>query len=55
MQIGTKVRYRDSNLWSYVGVITALGRGKYGGDCVVRWQLSGIASEECLCNLQPAP
>jgi hypothetical protein len=51
LAIGDRVTYRDINLWQQSGTLISLGKGKHGGDCVVKWDSTGNASEECTFNL----
>ena len=51
LAIGVQVTYQDINLRYYVGDVTAIGRTKNGGDCLVQWHKYPFASEECASNL----
>ena len=54
MNPSDRVTHRDVNLSSELGTIVRVGRTARGGDCVARWDYSGIESEEVQGNLRPA-
>jgi hypothetical protein len=49
---GNTVTYADVNLWSYRGVIVAVGPQAEGGDCLVQWRNHNGSTGECLSNLR---
>lgn len=53
MQKGDRVAYRAINLYisGYRGTVENTDRGKYGGDCHVKWDYSQFVSEEWSPNL----
>ena len=53
-KVGDRVCYNDINLMTEHGTLVYIGTGgivKHGGNCTVRWDYTGVTSEECLCNL----
>ncbi len=52
MNPSDRVTHRDVNLSSELGTLVRVGRTARGGDCVVRWDYSGIESEEVQGNLR---
>jgi hypothetical protein len=51
LEVGDVVSYRDVNQWPQKGRLVAFGKGKHGGDCVVKWDRFDFESEECSFNL----
>ena len=54
MKVGDRVRYIDVCNLHDKGAIVSIGKTRHGGDCVVKWDGTGVSSEECLSNLIPA-
>ena len=52
IEVGTSVTYADINLRHYHGTVSAIGRTKNGGDCLVQWSQYPFVSEECMFNLE---
>ena len=51
IEVGSSVTYADINLRHYHGTVSAIGRTKNGGDCLVQWSQYPFVSEECMFNL----